>query len=103
MKKEKWNDVEQMSVCEPQDKFSRDEQLLSGVCVWCVWEVYRGAGGVYGGTQVKLAVQIDVTRVSRELEHLEGERAGRSLSVVHHLHRVISGVRTAARKQEHTH
>lgn len=70
------------------------------------WEhvfMYRSAGLVFClHTQVEFAVQENVTGAPRELEHVEGEVVGRSQSVGHHLHRLVSGVRTAARKQENT-
>ena len=61
---------------------------------------YRSAGLALCGAQLQFAVQVDFTACSRELEHVEGENAGRSLSVSLHLHRIISRVRTSARRQE---
>ena len=66
-------------------------------------QTYRGAGAVLLlHTQVEFAVQVDVTRLPRELEHVEGEVVGRSQSVALHLHRLVGRVRTAAQKQEDT-
>ena len=42
-------------------------------------QTYRGAGAVLLlHTQVEFAVQVDVTRLPRELEHVEREVVGRS-------------------------
>ena len=66
-------------------------------------QTYRGAGAVLLlHTQVEFAVQVDVTRLPRELEHVEGEVVGRSQSVGLHPHRLVGRVRTAAQKQENT-
>lgn len=47
-----------------------------------------------------LAVQVDVTRVPRELEHPEGEGVVRPFSISFHSHCVVTG--TADHKEENT-
>lgn len=64
-----------------------------------VSEAYREAA-VVPDTQVHTAVQVDLSRTSRELKHAEGEQVGGSRSVCLHLHRGVSRVGTAAQKQE---
>lgn len=51
-------------------------------------------------TQLYTAVQVDITSTARELECSEREVVGCSQPIALHLHRLVSGIWTAAQKHE---
>lgn len=61
---------------------------------------YRDTGVALFEAQLQGAVQVDFTVCPSELEHVEREDVGRSLSVSFHLHRLVGRVRTSAQKKE---
>ena len=61
---------------------------------------YLCTGVILPDTQLFSAVQVDITSLARELEHVEREVVGCSQSIALHLHCLVSRVRAAAQKQE---
>lgn len=85
--------------------FSSEEDLVPSVYMCDVFgcDVYRDTVVVLFDTQLDFAVQVDVTRVSRELEHVEREVVGCSQSISLHSHSLVSGIWTTAHKQRNKH